>query len=90
MAALTMPATQATQPSTPNFPGGAIAITDADTTFPQPGTVFVGTTGNVEVIPMYGDASVVFKGIPAGGCVPCLCKGILAAGTTAADMVLVY
>ena len=76
------------------FPPHAVALIDADQIFQQASTIYVGGTGDVEVIPYYPPTdtttSVIFYSIPAGGVVPVLVKGIKAAGTTATNMVRIY
>lgn len=63
----------------------AQAITAGATVY-SPGTLFIGTTGNVTVTTAAGDAAVVFKNLPSGSILPVLVKAVTAA--TAADLVL--
>jgi len=75
----------------PAFPGMAVAYTPSDDdTFDAPVTVYVGGAGDVEIIPANGSAAVVFAGLSAGQVVPCRAKAVLAANTTATDIVIVY
>lgn len=68
----------------------AIAITPSNVTvYDPPIEVYVGGTGNVNVVP-YGrksDASVLFTGVAVGASLPVLCKQVLATNTTATLMV---
>lgn len=75
-------------PTTPHFPGVAFAITTSDAnTYESPITVYVGVTGDVVVVPLGGDATVTFKNVPQGSCVPVLCTAVKATNTTATNLV---
>lgn len=75
----------------PIFPMGAQAITPSDTDkFPRPVAVWVGTGGDVTVLPANGGAQLTFPAVQAGSCVPCMVLAVLATGTTAADLKALY
>ena len=84
-----------TSGAVPTLPGGAVAVTLSDTTtYSNNGkgvAVYVGVGGDVSIVPNNGDRStaVVFKGVPAGGVVPCRAYIIRTTGTTATDLVAV-
>ena len=74
------------------FPYRAADITPSDsTTFTEPATVYVGSDGNVAVVPWSGDGSAVtFVGLTAGQTVPVLVKKVMSTNTTASNLVRVY
>jgi hypothetical protein len=75
----------------PQYPSSAAPITASDTdTFSTPVAVYVGSTGDVAVLPASGAAAVTFAAMPPGAMVPVMCRGVLATGTTAAQLVAVY
>lgn len=49
--------------------------------------LYVGVTGNVEVVPVGQATSVVFVGVPAGTFLPVVCSEVKTAGTTATDLI---
>lgn len=78
-------------PQTTMFPTKAVAVTPHDTNnLANPATIFVGTSGHVNVIPWEGTSAVLFKNLADGSVVPCLVKRVLATSTTATDLVAVY
>lgn len=84
----TIPPSQSGIAGIPAFPGGARTITPSDAdTFVKAVAVYVGTAGDVRVLPANGDAAVTFKAVPAGGMVQCSVRGVLSTGTTASDLV---
>lgn len=84
----TRPASQSGVDGIPTFPSGAVAITPSDDdTFLKPVAVYVGTTGDVRIVPASGGAAVTFVGVPAGSMVPCLARAVYATGTDADDLV---
>jgi hypothetical protein len=74
-------------------PPNAIAITpDPVKVYDPPIELYVGGAGNVLVVP-YGrnsDATVLFTAAPAGSMLPVLCKQVLAAATTATQLVGIF
>lgn len=75
----------------PQFPSRAFAITPGDV-YDHPIVVYVGVTGDVEVIPYGGDTSgtataVLFKNVPQGSVVPCRVLKVVATNTTATNLV---
>lgn len=75
----------------PGFPGGAFAVSPSDSnTWTSPVAVYVGTTGDVRVIPFNGGSPVTFMAVPAGACVPCSVRAVLSTSTTASNLVGVY
>lgn len=75
----------------PRFPSFCKAITKSDAdTYDNPIYVYVGTTGDVSIIPWddQAGAAVMFKNVPAGSVVPCAAYKVLAA-TTAQDLVAI-
>lgn len=79
------------QPTFPGFPGSAVAVTlGEDVTFTAPVTLWVGTAGDVTVLPANGGSAVTFKEVPAGACIPLRVIGIVNATTDAADLVAIY
>jgi len=76
-------------PTTPNFPDRAVAVTPSDATRFNPSTIYVGTTGNVAVMPKEGGVAVTFIAVPAGAVIPVRCVQVLSTGTTATSLVRV-
>lgn len=77
--------------SRPVFPGAAVAITPSDAdTFNTHVTVYVGTAGDVSVLPANGNAAVTFVGLAAGSILLCQVRAVRATGTTAGSLVAVY
>lgn len=76
--------------NTSKFPKYAAVVTPSDATvFTEPSTVFVGTGGNVAVVPWGGSTPVIFT-MASSTVVPVLVKQVMSTDTTAADMVRVY
>jgi hypothetical protein len=77
--------------NTPLFPSSAAALTVADVDF-TPSFVYVGTTGNLTVVPAEGPDTntVLFSALPAGQVVPIQVKGIRSSGTTAGSLVRIW
>lgn len=80
------------------FPAVAKAITPSNVTplldydnEPRAMTVYVGTAGNIAVVPVGNTfaQSVIFK-VPAGGLVPVEVTWVLASGTDATELVGLY
>lgn len=87
MATVTIPQTDDQNSGVPFFPSGAKAVTVGDT-YTAPVTIYVGVAGDVTVVPLKGDATVTFKNVPAGACVPVRVTSVSAA--TATNMVAVF
>jgi hypothetical protein len=60
-----------------------------DTDYATESTIYVGVAGTVVVVPWKpeGAAAVTFKGLSAGMVVPVRVRSVVAAGTTATDLV---
>lgn len=72
------------------FPTNAAAVTPSDSTdLPRPGQLYIGGTGNVNVITVGGDA-LIFHGLPAGSVLPVLVSRVLSTSTTATNMRVLY
>jgi len=76
-------------PTFPQFPGDAAAVTLSDTTRFSPSVVYVGTTGNVNVVTSQG-TTVLFTAIPAGAVIPVQVIGVLSTNTTASTIVRIF
>lgn len=73
------------------FPDGAQAITPSDAdVFARPVSVYVGTTGNVNVVPANGATAVTFVGVPAGSMLPVRVVEVNSTSTTASNLVAVF
>ena len=91
MAVTPMPKQSPMDAAQPGFPDSAKAITKSDTdTFATPVTIYVGTGGDVAVIPAKGSTSVLFKNVPDGACIPVRVIAVLATNTDASDFVAIY
>lgn len=57
-----------------------------------PKALYVGTAGDVVVLPLYSDTAVTFKGVPAGTLLPIRCRRVNATGTAqaAGDIIALY
>lgn len=70
------------------FPSVAVAVTPSDSVnLTVDMTIYVGTGGNVTVIPAGTATAVLYKNVPAGGVIPCKVRRINATGTDATDFV---
>jgi hypothetical protein len=76
-------------PTFPQFPGDAVAVTANDSTRFAPSVVYVGTTGNVNVVTSQG-TTVLFTAVPAGAVVPVRVIGVLSTSTTASTLVRIF
>lgn len=68
---------------------GAFSVVPSDTDF-FPHVVralYVGTSGDVTVVPWGGDEPVTFKSVPAGLILPVISVAVRATGTSATDIV---
>lgn len=70
----------------------AAAVTPSDTDELAAVTrgIYVGTTGDLEVVMADDTAEVVFKAVPAGTLLPIRVKQVLDGNTTADDIVALY
>jgi len=70
----------------------AIAVTLSDSVQINPGSValYVGTGGNLSILPAMGDVAVVLKDVQAGSVIPVRVRRVNLTGTTAADIVALY
>ena len=77
-----------TSASAPNV--ATITPNDAvDLTTPCRG-IYVGTTGDISVNGAESGTAVVFKSVPAGVILPVIASRVLAAGTTASNLVAMW
>jgi hypothetical protein len=76
-------------PTFPQFPGDAALVTLSDTTRFAPSVVYVGTTGNVNVVTSQG-TTVLFTAVPAGAVIPVRVIGVLSTSTTASTLVRIF
>jgi hypothetical protein len=76
-------------PTFPQFPGDAATVTASDTTRFSPSVVYVGTTGNVNVVTSQG-TTVLFTAVPAGAVIPVRVIGVLSTSTTASTIVRIF
>ena len=68
----------------------AVAVTPSDSTvFQYPRSLYVGVSGDVAVVMRGKAGAVTFKAVPAG-VLPIRPVQVLATGTTATDMLLLY
>lgn len=72
-------------------PEAASAVT-LDDTYKFGAEIYVGVTGDVNVVPFHGDktTAVVFKNVQQGSKVPCLVYQVKTASTTATDLVALF
>ena len=70
----------------------AAAITPNDTNdlASIPRAIYIGTSGDLAVIPKDGDAPVVFKSVAAGSILSVRAKRLMATGTTAGNLVALF
>lgn len=72
-------------------PESAEAVTPVDgTNLTNPGTLFVGTGGDLNVILVEDTAPVLFRNVADGSFFPLQVIQVLATSTTASDIVVVY
>lgn len=77
---------------TPNPAGGAVAVTPHDTNVLTAGVsraLYIGVTGDVEVVMADGGTAVVFKAVPVG-ILPVRAQIVKAALTTATNILALY
>ena len=65
----------------------AFAITPSDTTELGYRGIYVGSAGNINVLPFSGSIPVLFKNVLAGTILPIQVKKVLATNTTATDLI---
>lgn len=75
--------------NTPIFPTSAIAVTKSDTAAFSPSAIYVGTAGDVAVMPAdpSGATAVTFKNVPSGSVLPIMCIQVMSTNTTGSDFV---
>ncbi len=66
----------------------ASGVTVSDTTKLNPGTLYVGIGGNVNVDTVGGQTSVLFQGVPAGSILPVQVIRVRSTSTTASGCVI--
>lgn len=72
--------------------GHAAAITPSDTVpLPTPASsIWVGSVGDVTLIPAGQTTSVLFAAVPSGTLLPIAASQVLATGTTASSLAAMY
>jgi hypothetical protein len=84
----TGPSTQGDGYIVPAMPSHAFSVTKSDVdVFIHGIHIYVGTSGDVAVVPENDNTSVVFKNFPSGLVLPVKVKKVLSTGTTASDLV---
>lgn len=68
------------------FPTSAYAVTASNTAAFPPSAIYVGSTGNVNVVTADGQ-TVLFTGAPSGSMLPVMCIQVLSTNTTASALV---
>ena len=79
-------------PTFPQFPGDAATVTVSvanDQVRFEPSVIYVGTTGNVNVVTSQG-TTVLFTAVPAGAVIPVRVIGVLSTSTTASPLVRIF
>lgn len=66
------------------------AVTKSDTTVVNCRAVYVGTAGDLAVMPLNGSTAVTFKNVASGSILPVQAAKIMSANTTAADIVALF
>jgi len=66
----------------------AEVVVPSDTEILETGILFVGTGGNINVLPFEGETAVLFKNVPNGSFFPVKVKKVLNTDTTAGDIVI--
>lgn len=77
-------------PTTSTPLGNAAAVTPSDVTVFEPSTIYVGGTGDVQVLPADAGPNgtpVVYKAVPVGFVLPVLVSKVYSTNTTATLMV---
>jgi len=70
------------------FPSVAVAVTTSDSVNLSPAmTIYVGTGGDVTVLPVGSATAVLYKNVPSGGIIPCKVIRINNTGTNASDFI---
>ena len=67
----------------------AVAVTKSDTAIIAARALYIGTTGDVAIVPIDGSAAVTFKTVPVGF-FPVSCKILMSTGTSAAEIIALY
>ncbi|PEQ10477.1 hypothetical protein B2G71_22225 [Novosphingobium sp. PC22D] len=73
-------------PSTPATQCFAVVPDDADLEKVIK-ALYVGRGGDIAIIPLAQESSVIFRNVPSGGILAVRVRAILATGTTASDLV---
>ncbi|MGB7408966.1 MAG: hypothetical protein WA908_10710 [Pontixanthobacter sp.] len=73
-------------------PGGpahnAFAIIASATDLPfVTSAIYVGSGGDVAVVPLHSDTAVTYRNVPSGAYLTIRAKRVLSAGTTASDLI---
>ena len=73
----------------PGYGWSCVAITKSDSTTYDPPLrgVYVGSVGDVAVLPVGNAAAVTFVGVPTGSYVWAVCTKVMSTGTSASSMV---
>lgn len=70
----------------PDFVAVARSINPASDVTLDNECLYIGVTGDVEVVPVSQSTSVIFVGVPAGTFLPVSCRELKSAGTTATSI----
>lgn len=71
-----------------DFPAhNAVAVTPSDSTIQKYRSVWVGTSGNLAVVPLNGDAAVTFVSCSNAQLVPIAVQKVMSTNTTASNIV---
>ena len=73
--------------SNPARDARAVTPSDSDPLAETAKALYIGTGGNVAIVPMSSDDVVVFRNVPNGAILPVRARAVHADGTTAADIV---
>lgn len=68
-------------------PSKAFAVTPSDSTVLDLVGIYVGTTGNVAVLPYGNTVAVTFDTVPAGAIIPLKITKVMSTNTTASNIV---
>jgi len=70
------------------IPTTSDVVTPSDTTVLTAGVLFIGTGGDINVVPADGYSAVLFKNVADGTFLPLLVTKVYSTNTTAADIVI--
>ena len=67
----------------------AVAVTPSDSTVLDCRALYIGTTGNVAIMPLGSTTAVTFNAVPVGW-FPVACSKVMSTNTTASTIVALY